>query len=124
VVADEVRSLAQRCTQAARDTAGLIEGSIAKSSGGKARVDQLAAAIGEIIHESKTIESLVDQVNAGSVEQAGNIEQVSRAMSQMSQVTQTTAASAEESAAAAGELDGQSKRLLVLVDELTAMLGS
>jgi len=124
VVADEVRSLAQRCTLAARDTAGLIEESIAKSSGGKERVDHVAAAIGQIIHESKTIESLVDKVNAGSVEQARNIEQVSKAMSQMSQVTQTTAASAEECAASAGELDGQSKRLTCLVDELTAMLGS
>ena len=80
--------------------------------------------IGQIIHESKTIESLVDQVNAGSVEQARNIEQVSKAMSQMSQVTQTTAASAQECAASAGELDGQSGRLTVLVDELTTMLGS
>ena len=124
VVADEVRSLAQRCTQAARDTAGLIEESIAKSSGGKERVDRMAAVIGQIIRESHAIESLVEQVNTGSVEQARNIEQVSRAMSQMSQVTQTTAASAQESAASAGELDGQSKRLMVLVDELTSMLGS
>jgi len=123
VVADEVRSLAQRCSRAARDTAGLIEESIDKSSGGKTRVDHVATAIGEIIGQSKTVERLVSEVNAGSVEQARNIEQVSNAMSQMSQVTQNNAASAEESAASAGELDGQSVRLLELVDQLTAMLG-
>jgi methyl-accepting chemotaxis protein/methyl-accepting chemotaxis protein-1 (serine sensor receptor) len=123
VVADEVRSLAQRCSQAARDTAGLIEESIDKSSGGKTRVDEVALAIGEILGQSQTVERLVSAVNAGSVEQARNIEQVSNAMTQMSQVTQNNAASAEESAASAGELDGQSVRLLGLVDQLSAMLG-
>ena len=44
VVADEVRNLAQRCAQAAKDTAGLIEDSIARSNGGKAQVDQVAEA--------------------------------------------------------------------------------
>jgi methyl-accepting chemotaxis protein/methyl-accepting chemotaxis protein-1 (serine sensor receptor) len=123
VVADEVRTLAQRCAQAAKDTAAMIDESIAKSSGGKARVDQLALVIGQTIRESGTLESLVDQVNTGSVEQARNIDQVSNAMSQVSQVTQTNAASAEESAAAARELDGQSEQLLELVEKLTAMVG-
>jgi methyl-accepting chemotaxis protein/methyl-accepting chemotaxis protein-1 (serine sensor receptor) len=123
VVADEVRNLAQRCAQAAKDTAAMIDESIAKSSGGKERVDRLAVVIGEIIGESKTVESLVDQVNLGSVNQAQNIDQVSNAMSQVSQVTQTNAASAEESAAAASELDGQSERLMALVEQLSAMVG-
>jgi methyl-accepting chemotaxis protein/methyl-accepting chemotaxis protein-1 (serine sensor receptor) len=123
VVADEVRSLAQRCAQAARDTAGLIEESIVKSSEGKERVDRMAVTIRQMIRESGAVESLVDQVNAGSVEQARNIDQVSRAMMQVSQVTQSNAAGAEESAAAASELDGQSGRLLVLVDQLGAMVG-
>jgi methyl-accepting chemotaxis protein/methyl-accepting chemotaxis protein-1 (serine sensor receptor) len=123
VVADEVRSLARRCAQAAKDTAGLIEESIEKSSDGKTRVDQVAAVIGEIIGQSGQVEALVAEVNAGSVEQARNIEQVSSAMSQMSQVTQNNAASAQESAASAAELDGQSARLLSLVDQLSAMLG-
>jgi methyl-accepting chemotaxis protein/methyl-accepting chemotaxis protein-1 (serine sensor receptor) len=123
VVADEVRSLARRCTQAARDTAGLIEESILKSSDGKTRVDRVAAAIRQIIHASATIESLVQKVNAGSVEQARNIEQVSRAMMQMSQVTQSNAAGAEETAASAAELDGQSEQLLTLVDQLSTMVG-
>jgi methyl-accepting chemotaxis protein/methyl-accepting chemotaxis protein-1 (serine sensor receptor) len=123
VVADEVRSLAQRCAQAAKDTAAMIDESIAKSSGGRERVDRVAAVIGELIRESGTIERLVGQVNAGSVEQARNIDQVSSAMSQVSQVTQTNAAGAEESAAAASELDGQSGQLMELVDRLGAMVG-
>jgi methyl-accepting chemotaxis protein/methyl-accepting chemotaxis protein-1 (serine sensor receptor) len=74
VVADEVRNLAQRCAQAAKDTAALIEESIAKSTDGKAKVDQVAAAIRTVTEESARIKTLVDEVNLGSQEQARGIE--------------------------------------------------
>ena len=70
VVADEVRNLAQRCAQAAKDTAALIEESIAKSNDGKAKVDQVAAAIRAITEESAKVKTLVDEVSLGSQEQA------------------------------------------------------
>ncbi|MFB3826018.1 MAG: methyl-accepting chemotaxis protein [Bryobacteraceae bacterium] len=123
VVADEVRNLAQRCAQAAKDTAALIETSIAKSNDGKARVDQVAAAIRGITEQSARVKALVDEVNLGSEQQMKGTEQVARAVAEMEQVTQRTAANAEEGAAAAEELTAQSNavkdvvaRLAVLVD--------
>jgi methyl-accepting chemotaxis protein/methyl-accepting chemotaxis protein-1 (serine sensor receptor) len=98
VVAGEVRNLAQRCVQAARDTSSLSEDSIAKSANGKTRVDQVAAAILTITRESAKVKSLVEQVHLGSNEQARGIEQIGRAITQMEQITQNTAAAEELSA--------------------------
>jgi methyl-accepting chemotaxis protein/methyl-accepting chemotaxis protein-1 (serine sensor receptor) len=123
VVADEVRNLAQRCAQAAKDTAALIEESIAKSNDGKTKVDQVAVAIRTITEESAKVKTLVDEVNLGSQEQARGIEQIGKAIAQMEQVTQKNAANAEESAAAAEELNAQSETLKDVVERLTAMLG-
>ena len=123
VVADEVRNLAQRCAQAAKDTAALIEESIAKSNDGKAKVDQVAVAIRAITGESGQVKTLVDEVNLGSQEQARGIEQVAKAITQMEQVTQKTAASAEECASAAEELNAQSATLREIVERLAAMVG-
>jgi methyl-accepting chemotaxis protein/methyl-accepting chemotaxis protein-1 (serine sensor receptor) len=123
VVADEVRNLAQRCAQAARDTAVLIEESIAKSNDGKAKVDQVAAAIRTITEESAKVKTLVDEVNLGSQEQTSGIEQIGKAIIQMEKVTQQTAANAEESASAAEELTAQSETLKDIVARLTAMVG-
>jgi methyl-accepting chemotaxis protein len=123
VVADEVRNLAQRCAQAAKDTAALIEESIAKSNDGKTKVDQVAVSIRVITEETSTVKTLVDEVNLGSQEQARGIEQIGKAIVQMEQVTQKTAANAEESAAAAEELTAQSETLKEIVEHLTAMVG-
>ena len=65
VVADEVRTLAQRCAQAARDTAALIEESIAKSNDGKVKVDQVATAIGAVTVEFGKVKNLVEEVKPG-----------------------------------------------------------
>jgi methyl-accepting chemotaxis protein/methyl-accepting chemotaxis protein-1 (serine sensor receptor) len=88
VVADEVRNLAQRSAQAARDTTALIEESIAKSNGGKGRVDQVATAMRTIAEDAGKVKTLVDEVNLGSQEQARGIEQISKAIHQMEHVTQ------------------------------------
>ena len=124
VVADEVRNLAQRSAQAAKDTAGLIEESIAKSNGGKVRTDLVAEEIRALIEQSSRVKGLVDSVNTGSVEQARGIDQVTRAIAQMGQVTQQTAATAEESAAAAEQLSAQSEALQSIVDQLAALVTS
>jgi len=124
VVADEVRNLAQRCAQAAKDTATLIEESIAKSSGGKEKVDQVAGAIRTITGESAKVKTLVDEVNLGSQEQARGIEEIGTAIAQMEQVTQQVAAGAEESAAASEELHAQSETLRGVVESLAAMVGA
>lgn len=123
VVADEVRNLAQRCAQAAKDTATLIEESIGKSNSGKSKVDQVAVAIHDITEKSAKVKMLVDEVNLGSQEQARGIEQIAKAITQMEQVTQNTAAHAEESASAAQELNAQSENLREFVQTLNAMVG-
>jgi methyl-accepting chemotaxis protein len=123
VVADEVRNLAQRCAQAARDTALLIEDSIANSRDGNARLDQMAGAVRAMTESSVRVKGLVDEVNLGSQEQARGMDQISRAVLQMEKVTQRTAAGAEESAAAGGQLDGHAGELRGLVHEMRAMVG-
>jgi methyl-accepting chemotaxis protein/methyl-accepting chemotaxis protein-1 (serine sensor receptor) len=123
VVADEVRNLAQRCAQAAKDTAALIEESIVKSNDGKNKVDQVAVAIRAITEESAKVKTLVDEVSLGSQEQTRGIEQVAKALTQMEQVTQQSAANAEESAAAAEELTAQASTLMEVVHQLSSMVG-
>ncbi len=123
VVADEVRNLAQRCAQAARDTAALIEESIAKSDDGKIKVDLVAGAIRVITGDSSQVKTLVEEVSVGSQEQGRGIEQIAKAIVQMEQVTQRTTASAEESAAAAEELNAQSAALKAVVERLSQMVG-
>ena len=118
VVADEVRSLAQRSAQAARDTAALIEESIAKSNEGSAKLTQVAQATHSITESTRKVRILVDEVNSGSQEQARGAEQISKAISQMEQITQRTAAGAQESAAAGEELSGQAENMRQLVLQL------
>jgi len=122
VVADEVRNLAQRSAQAAKDTASLIEDSISKSSDGKAKVDQVTAAIRQITEQSSQLKILIEEVSVGSGEQARGLEQVSKAILQMEQVTQATAASAGESASASEELTAQSVAVKDVVARLTSMV--
>jgi len=124
VVADEVRSLAQRSAQAAKDTAALIEDSVAKSEAGKTKLGGVVDSIQRISGEFNSIGILVDEVSHGSTEQSTGIGQIGRALSQMEQVTQTTAASAEESAAAAEELNAQSESMKELTERLNRMVGA
>ena len=123
VVADEVRTLAQRCTQAARDTAELIEESIGTSRDGKEKLDEVAKAIAAIAEDAGKCKALVEQVNGGSLEQVRGVEQVAKAIAEIGRVTQQAAATAEESAAAAQQLTAQSHALEDIVDRLTAMVG-
>jgi len=124
VVADEVRNLAQRCAQAARNTASLIEDSIAKSNHGSRKLGEVAQAIAGITEETGKVRVLVDEVHLGSQEQARGLEQVSKAIAQMEQLTQKTAASAEQGAAAGEELNAQSETLREVVSRLTALVGA
>lgn len=123
VVADEVRNLAQRCAQAAKDTAALIEESITKSNSGESKVDQVTVAIRAVTEDSAKVKTLVDEVTLGSQEQTRGIEQIAKALSTMEQVTQQTAANAEESAAASEELTAQASALMDVVRQLSSMVG-
>jgi methyl-accepting chemotaxis protein len=123
VVADEVRNLAQRSAQAAKDTAALIEDSILKSGEGSKKLGEVATSIQAITEGAGKVKTLVDEVEASSKEQAQGIEQISKAVSQMDEVTQRTAANAEESASASEELNAQSQALMAVVEQLQALVG-
>jgi methyl-accepting chemotaxis protein/methyl-accepting chemotaxis protein-1 (serine sensor receptor) len=124
VVADEVRNLAQRSAQAAKDTATLIEESIGRSAGGKTKVALVVTTVRKITDEFLNIKNLVDQVSVGSKEQSQGIGQIRRSLTEMENVTQGTAANAEETAAAAQELSGQSASLKEIVTRLNTMVTS
>lgn len=122
VVADEVRNLAQRSAQAAKDTAGLIEDSIAKSREGSKHLDDVAGAVKLITELSEKVKIQIEEVSVGSDEQARGIEQIAKAIQQMEQVTQKAAASSDENALASTELQTESQRLDEVIGELTAMM--
>jgi methyl-accepting chemotaxis protein/methyl-accepting chemotaxis protein-1 (serine sensor receptor) len=122
VVADEVRNLAQRCAQAAKDTASLIEDSVSKSSGGKDKLEMVANSIQRITAQSLEIKTLVDEVSHGSQEQTDGIGQIGKSLAQMEHVTQGTAANAEQSAAAAEQLSAQSETLNEIVARLDTLV--
>lgn len=123
VVAEEVRNLAQRCAQAAENTTHLIDSSIKKSVEGRQKLDEVAAAITAITEDTDKVKVLVDEVGAGSQEQVRGLEQITAAIAQMEQVTQSTAAGAEESAAAGQQLDAQSDSLCSIVGRLKEFVG-
>ncbi len=123
VVADEVRNLAQRSAQAAKDTAVLIEESIARSAEGATRVEQVANSIRSITASVAEVKGLVDGVSTASQQQTQGIDQVSQAVAQMEKVTQTNAATAEESAAASEELNAQAAQSMEVVQQLDALVG-
>jgi methyl-accepting chemotaxis protein len=123
VVADEVRNLAQRSAQAAKDTAGLIEESIAKSNEGRGKLDQVSVTIHTITESAQKVKTLVDEVKLGSEEQARGIEQISKAIAQMEQVTQKSAANAEETASAGEEMSAQAQTLKAIVEHIRELVG-
>jgi methyl-accepting chemotaxis protein/methyl-accepting chemotaxis protein-1 (serine sensor receptor) len=122
VVADEVRNLAQRCAVAARDTAGLIEESVAMSQAGRSKFDQVQRAIRYTTENAEEAKRLVESVSTASQEQRRGVDQVARAIAQVERVTQANAASAEESATAGLELDAQSESLRNIVERLVALV--
>lgn len=123
VVADEVRNLAQRSAQAAQETTALIEESSSKARTGRGCVQQVAGAFTQIHAKVQKLTRLMGEVKAGSEQQAAGLTHIGRAVAQMSQGTQTVAASAEESAGASGQLASQAASLANVSAGLRAMVG-
>ncbi len=122
VVADEVRNLAQRSAQAAKDTAVLIEQSISRSHDGKTKLELVATAVRSITESAGKAKTLVDEVKLGSEEQARGIEQISKAITRIQEVTQSTAAQAERSATASKDLTTNAQAINLVVLRLGAMI--
>jgi methyl-accepting chemotaxis protein len=123
VVADEVRNLAQRSAQAAKETAAKIETAIVKTSQGVQMSDKVAQSLTEIVTNVRKVDQLVAEIATASKEQNDGVSQVNTAVAQMDKVTQSNAASAEESASAAMELNAQTHVLRNVVGDLRKLVG-
>ncbi len=122
VVAEEVRNLAMRSAEAAKNTASLIEESVQASRNGVAISTDVGNTLSEINVSVAKVNDLIAEIARSSQEQSRGIDQVNQAVTQMDQVTQSSAANAEESAAAAEELSSQAAQLNTVVDELTQLV--
>jgi methyl-accepting chemotaxis protein len=122
VVANEVRNLAMRAADAAKNTAQLIEGSIRKVKEGSELVDETEREFREVAASVGRSGELVGEISAASQEQAQGIEQVNRAVTELDRVVQQNAATAEESASASEELNSQAEQMKGFVVELEALV--
>ncbi len=122
VVADEVRNLAMRAADAAKNTAGLIEGTILKVNDGSELVSGTNKAFGEVADKASKAGELVEEITAASREQSQGIEQVNNAVTEIEQVTQQNAANAEASSKASGEMSTQAGKLHEMVNQLAVFV--
>lgn len=114
VVADEVRNLAQRASQAAQETANLIANSLASSERGAAGSAKLSQAFATILGKIGEVRTASDQIVKSVATQTEGVTQINQAVSQLNGATQSQAASSEETASAAEELHAQSDSLRTL----------
>lgn len=115
VVAEEVRNLAARSANAAKETTTMIEGSISKVEDGTKIANETAGALTKIVDGVAKAANLVGEIATASNEQANGIFQINKGVEQVSQVVQTNSATAEQSAAASEELSGQAEMLKEMV---------
>lgn len=111
VVAEEVRNLAARSANAAKETTEMIEGSIRKVEGGTRIASETAASLDDIVEGVAQVAAIVGNISRASTEQAAGVSQINQGIMQVSQVVQTNSATSEESAAASEELTGQAEML-------------
>ena len=115
VVADEVRNLAARSADSAKDSAVLVEESMRLASDGNRKLGRLAAAVHSMTTDVGKVQECIQQISKGCAEQLQGVHQVSSVLVQMTSVTQQSAASSEESAAAAEQLSAQAQAMRSVV---------
>ncbi|MBD3346188.1 MAG: hypothetical protein GF401_14115 [Chitinivibrionales bacterium] len=122
VVAEEVRNLAQRSADAAKNTANLIAESQKNAEDGVESSKDVNDILEDITEKVKKVDQLIAEVSAASDEQSQGIDQINTAIAQMDTVTQQNAANSEESASASEELSSQAQQLNSMVGELTRIV--
>jgi methyl-accepting chemotaxis protein len=122
VVAEEVRNLAQRAGEAARNTAQLIEQSVKAAECGVALSGNVTSVVGEMTEASRKVNDLATEVAGSTREIAQGIDQVAKAVRQMDQSTQGNAASAEENSAVGEEMSAQAQSLAELIVQLESLI--
>ena len=115
VVAGEVRSLAQRSADAAKEIKSLINASVEKVESGTALVGNAGATMNEIVASVQRVTDIIGEIRAATSEQSQGIEQVNTAVNQLDQMTQQNSALVEESSAAADSLREQALKLTEVV---------
>ena len=123
VVADEVRNLAMRSAEAARNTTSLIEQSVQRAGEGAEVANSAVSALQAIVSDVSDVGRLLQDINQASDAQAKGVEQVSAAVSDMNRTTQADAAASEESASASEELSAQSQAMRGVVQDLSRIIG-
>ncbi len=123
VVAEEVRALAQRSAAAAKETAAKIEDSVAKSQIGATISADVTKSFTSIQEQIRTVDGLVNDIAGASREQSEGISQVNTAVAEMDKITQSNAATAEESASSAVELNSEAEKLTRVVGGLLTLIG-
>jgi methyl-accepting chemotaxis protein len=118
VVAEEVRRLALRTSDAAKETEAIIERSRQAANGGVSVAAEVGTALEDIDQKSQKVNELVGEITAASLEQAQGLEQINRAMTHVDAVTQKNAAGAEENASAATNMKVESAHLQKIVEAL------
>ena len=122
VVAEEVRNLAMRAAEAAKNTAVLIDGTATRVQNGSHLVKKTEEALSQITDTTSRVNELLSEIAAASNEQAQGIDQVSKAIAEMDKVVQQNASQAEESASASVELSSQAEETKQYVGELVALV--
>ena len=124
VVAEEVRNLAQRSANSAKETSGKIEGAIRNSDRGVAISSKVADSLNGIVEKARSMNSLVSEIATASMEQDKGITQLTTAVTEMDKVTQSNASNAEETASASEELNAHADTLKETVLELISLVRS
>ena len=122
VVAEEVRNLARRSGEAARDTTNLIEDSVARAKAGTTVAEDAAKAVQAIVGDVTKVADLLNGIMQASKEQAQGIEQITSSATQMDQITQQNATGAQETASAAEQLNTQSRIIKSTVENLISIV--
>ncbi len=123
VVAVEVRNLAHRSAQAAKEITALIKENVTKADNGTKLAEMTRANLEEIIESVKRVTDLITEISAASQEQAGGVEQVNKAITQIDQVTQQNAVLMEETSTVSERLSEQANHLISLVGNFKISVG-